>query len=209
MGVALGLTMGGLAAGQSLLDGLASSQQQRSQARQMEVQAQQARNQAQLALDQGEMKKRQIDAQKQQLTREYNARQAHINVAAGAGNVDSSSGSALSVAYGNADLFAGDIQENSYQRALAGWEANQQARQNRWQADTLDANASALRQTADNMWGTVMGSLVSGGLSFLNGYQMGGGKLFDETEKTLWDETKNGKLISMRHPSGKWTTNVG
>lgn len=194
--VTMGLIMGGIGAASSLTSSLATSGQQRSQAVQMAAKAQQERNQARLAIDQGEIKKRQIDLQRHEMARRYRNEQAHNNVLAGVGNVDSSSGSAMDVASGNATVYAGDVQENLYQRALTGWSAQEQAKQHAWQAEAYDANSSYLERTANNFAGTLLDTAIGGGMGFLQGYTMFGGKLFSEKGKKAanpweWITTQN------------------
>lgn len=189
--ITVGLAMGGMAAANSIGSSMQQKQQQKANASALE-------RQAQLQRIEGERQAEQIDRQKIQLTRQFNELQSKNVVSLGMGNVDAGSGSANAVAEGNINRYASDLAENSYERAMSIWATNEKVKQTQAQADYMS-------QSSSNMAGTLLGGLISGASGFLSGYGMAGGKLFGDAEKTtLWDKTKNGALMELRHPSNKW-----
>lgn len=171
----LGLIMGGATAASTLMSGISEHNRSQAMAAAQQANAQSLRNQAKAQLEQGELAVRAKDRERAELTRRYRDMQARNAVSLGAGNVDASSGSALSVADGNAAAFASDIGDNAYSRmnqAVSNRNAYNAAMA---QASSMDAQASAAKNRS--LFPTLLGAALSGGSSFLSGYGIAGGKV--------------------------------
>lgn len=166
----LALAVGGLTG----VGSLAASQ---TRAAQQRMEADALRAQADVSRQQGEVEAQNYDRQKSQLRREFTATQGKNRSLLAAGNVDMASGSALDVSLGNIDRFAADVGENAYQKALALWSAEQQARTLDAQADTYSARSSYLRRTAGNLGTSLLTAGLSGLTSGLGVYSMAGGNI--------------------------------
>lgn len=190
--VTLGVAMGGLSAASSLLGGISQSGQMRMQAKAAEANAASLREQAKAQAQAGESEAQAIDMRKTQLRRQFDKMQGENRVQLGVGNVDLSSGSAEKVALGNIDMFAADIGENAYQRAVRRWESANQVKNTNWQADNQEAQANYYRSASNNWGSTLLNSAISGATGFMSGYSWGGGKLGDLFGKSaesgkFWD----------------------
>lgn len=166
----LGLTMGALSAAGSL----ASSQ---AQAAQQKAQASALRQQAALTAEKGRIESENFDRQKSALRREYEDIEGRNRSLLAAGNVDMSSGSALSTSLGNIERFASDVGENAYQKALKEWETAQDVKNLEYQANVYDAQGSFLKKSAGNLGSSLLTAGLSGLSSGLGMYGMAGGEL--------------------------------
>ena len=173
----LGLTMGALSAAGSLASSQAQAAQQKAQANALRSQADATRRQAALAAEQGRIEAENFDRQKGALRREYEDMEGRNRSLLAAGNVDMSSGSALSASLGNIERFAADVGENAYQKALKEWETAQEVRNLTYQADMYDAQGSFLKKSAGNLGSSLLSAGLSGLSSGLGMYGMAGGKL--------------------------------
>ena len=173
----LALAVGGLTGVSSLATSQTRAAQQRMEADALRAQADVSRQQAEMQRRQGEVEARNYDRQKSQLRREFTATQGKNRSLLAAGNVDMASGSALDVSLGNIDRFAADVGENAYQKALALWSAEQQARTLDAQADIYSAQSSYLRRTAGNLGTSLLTAGLSGLTSGLGVYSMAGGNI--------------------------------
>ncbi len=144
----IGIASGVFTAAQSVISAEAARANQEYQAKVYAANADAMRMQADLERQQGEIAQANIDKEKTQLRRDYNAMQGQNTSLLASNNVLLESGSALDTMMGNADLFAEDIGENRYNYALAGWEAENQARHTEWEADVADNQASWLKKTS-------------------------------------------------------------
>lgn len=206
--LSIGLTLGGLSALGSFANSQSQAAQQRAQAAAYATQAEQTRNQARYQQEKGRIEAENIDRQKSQMRRDFEQLQGRNRSLLAAGNVDPTSGSAMDVQLGNIEMFANDIGENAYQKALKEWETREQVKQTQYQADIYDAQSSNLERTAGNIGQSLLTAGLSGASGFLSGYTMAGGA-FGAGKGTLlketnWDKVYN-KGLEMRHPSGKWT----
>ena len=166
----LGLTMGALSAAGSLASSGAQAAQQKAQAGAL-------RSQAALTAEKGRIEAENFDRQKSALRREYEDIQGRNRSLLAAGNVDMSSGSALSTSLGNVERFAADVGENAYQKALSLWSSEQQAKALDWQAHVYDAQGSYLKKSAGNLGTSLLTAGLSGLTSGLGTYTMAGGSL--------------------------------
>lgn len=173
----LALAVGGLTGVGSLAASQTKAAQQRMEADALRAQADVSRQQAEMQRRQGEVEAQNYDRQKSQLRREFTATQGKNRSLLAAGNVDMASGSALDVSLGNIDRFAADVGENAYQKALALWSAEQQARTLDAQADIYSAQSSYLRRTAGNLGTSLLTAGLSGLTSGLGVYSMAGGNI--------------------------------
>ena len=172
--LALG-AMAVMAAGQAFMQAEQQRAQQQAQARAAEAQAQTAadnaiamQQQADLALQKGEVEKRRIDMERDKASRDYQAQAAARRSLLASGNVDIASGSAADSLLGNAALHGEDAAANRYNWALAGWQADERARQARRQADALNAQATGYKRQAswlNTSAGNIGNSLLSAGLA--------------------------------------------
>lgn len=180
MGVSA-LTLGSLMGGSALVGGLmdsgAASAQANARAAANEAQAANLRAQAQTMREQSEIQAGQTDKQKHMLRREYEAKQGRARNLFAAGNVDLSSASAMGVLEGSADAFATDVGENSYQRAIQQWEAENNIRSTHAQANALDAEAGAMKKQAGSFVPSLFKVASSAASSFLTGYSLAGGQI--------------------------------
>ena len=92
------------------------------------------------------------------------------------GNLDLGSGSALDLLTGNANLFADDMAVNRYNRAMAGWEAGEAAKQQEYMARQYDSQASYLKKTSGSVGRSLLTGIVKGSVSGLGAYSMAGGQ---------------------------------
>lgn len=173
----IGLALGGLSALTSFAGAERSRDSQLAQASQARSQADAIRAQAATDRAQAEAEARDIDRRKIQLRREFAEKQSRNRALLGAGNVDTASGSALDVAYGNIDALASDLGDNAYQRALKIWEGKTREQNLNYQARTQDANASWLTQSAGNIGTSILTGAISGAGGFAQGYSLAGGSL--------------------------------
>lgn len=188
---ALGGAIGGMQALSSIMGDAQGN-------RQLELQRRQAEQQAQAAKIRGQIDQQNIDRERHKLSAGYREMQGKNLVSTAAGNIDASTGSAMRVADGNANMYSADLVTNQEQRDVRGWQTENEVNQANWQADYF--------QSAKKSFGeTLLGTGLSGLSGFLSGYSMAGGKLFTEDKEweTLWDKGKGEKLLEMRHPSGK------
>lgn len=207
----LGLALGGVSAATSFLGQAAQASQQRNQmnaqAAAQEAQAAEYRRQSEMARQRGDVEAANIERRKSGLRRQFNELQAANRARLGAGNVDMSSGSALAISEGNINRFAMDLGENAYEKAMKEWESNESVKSLKYQADTADAQASYLWQSATAMRPNLLTSLLSGASGFVSGYSLAGGRFFSDTAASaaktgIWDKATASGLY-MRHPSGK------
>ncbi|MFI3271243.1 MAG: hypothetical protein R3Y11_03930 [Pseudomonadota bacterium] len=177
MGTALivGIAAGALTAAESFISSEATRKSQQYQADVYAANADAYRSQAELTRQQGEVAQNKIDDEKTQLRRDYNSAQGQNTSLLAAGNVVLDSGSALDTLTGNADLFAADVGENRYNRQLAGWEAENSARQLDYQGDVADAQSSWLNKTAGSLGMSLLSGVVSGGIAGVSSYMLAGG----------------------------------
>ena len=173
----LALVAGGLTAAGSLASSQTQAAQQRAQANALQAQANASRQQADIQRQKGEIEAQGYDRQREQLRRQFRETQGRDRSLLAAGNVDMGSGSALDVSLGNIDRFAADVGENAYQKALARWDAEQQAKTLDFRADTYDARSSYLNRAANNIGASLLTAGLSGLNSGLRFYRMAGGDL--------------------------------
>lgn len=173
----LGLITGALGALGSFAQTMSQGNMQRQQAAQLRAQAGMERRQAQIEQAQGQAEARRIEARKSELRRAYRDTEAKNRSLLAAGNVDLYSGSASQVSEGNINRFAADTGENYYDRALALWQAEENAKRLRYQASAHSANASYLNKTAANLGTSLLTAAISGAGGFASGYTMAGGSL--------------------------------
>jgi len=190
----IGLVMGGLAAGSSLLGSAQQQSQARAQAKAMSAQAAATRQQAELEAQKGRVEAENIDRQKSALRRDFEAAQGRNRSLLAAGNVDMTSGSALNVSIGNINRFADDIGENAYQKSLKEWETAQNVKALNYQADVYDAQSSYLKKSAGNLGTSLLTAGISGVTAGLGGYAMAGGKLTSlfGSDDLVWDRALQG-----------------
>lgn len=172
----IGLAMGGATAASSLFSGISNYAQGQANASAQKAQAENMRSQAEAQRAQGELALQQHDKQRAEITRQFREAQARNAVSLGVGNVDMSSGSALSVADGNANAYGADIGDNAYSRANAAVANENQYRAAMSQAANLDAQASYAKK--QSLFPTLFDTALRGAGSFMSGYSMAGGKLF-------------------------------
>lgn len=170
--LSLGLIMGGVSAAGSLVSGISQKNQQRVQAQNLEQQAA-----AQAAASQIEAEG--IDRRKAQIRRDYEQMQGRNAASLGAGNVDLSSGSAMDVAQGNANLFAQDVGANAYEAALAKWRGLNQAK-------ALQSQADQLTKQSNNYLPTLLDAGLSGISGFMSGFGRNG-RLPSQRQERYWD----------------------
>jgi hypothetical protein len=120
--------------------------------------------------------------ERDKLSREYQAQAGANRGLLASGNVDIASGSAADSLLGNAMLYSEDLAANRYNRVLAGWQANENARQARWQGDTASAQSQAysqqaswLNQSAGGIGDSLLSAGIAGASTFASGYLKGGG----------------------------------
>lgn len=177
MALTFGLIGAGLGILNSLLGSVSQANAQRAQAAQLERNAEVMRANARLEQERGRVEAEAIDAKKSDLRRKFMEGQARNRSLLAAGNVDMTSGSALDVSLGNIELFANDVAENSYAKVVRQWEADQQAKNLRYQADAALAQASYLNQSAGNIGTSLLSAALGGASGFASGYSLAGGKL--------------------------------
>lgn len=182
----VGIASGALTAAQSFISAEATRKSQEYQADVYAANAEALRSQAELTRQQGEVAQSEIDDEKTQMRRDYNTAQGQATSLLAAGNVVLDSGSALDTLTGNADLFAVDVGQNRYNYALAGWEAENSAKQLEYEADVSDAQASWLNQTAGSLGMSLLTSSLTGGVAGVSSYMMSGG--------TFGTSTSSGKV---------------
>lgn len=185
--VAVGLVMAAVAAAGSYIS---QSNQAEAQRRQLEYQAAVNRNNAVMAQQQaqqerqkGQIVQENIDRERAQIRRDFERQQGkNVSLLAG-GNVDLTSGSALGALEGNVDIFAADIEWNRQQHALAGWEANEKARQLEFQADGYGSQGSFMDSTASSLGPSLLTAGMAGLSSGMSAYSMAGGVFGGGTPK--------------------------
>jgi hypothetical protein len=172
--LALG-AMAVMAAGQTFMQAEQQRAARQAQAQSAQAQAQAAANnaiamqqQAELELHKGEVEKRRIDGERDTASRNYQQQAAAQRSLLASGNVDLASGSAADSLLGNAAIYGEDAAANRHTRALADWQADEKARQARWQADVLNAQSQGYGRQAS--WlsksaGNIGNSLLSAGLA--------------------------------------------
>ena len=175
----LALTVGGLTAAGSLASSQTQAAQQRAQANALQAQANASRQQADIQRQKGEIEAQKYDRQREQLRRQFKKTQGQNRSLLAAGNVDMGSGSALDVSLGNIERFSADVGENAYQKALALWGAEQQAKTLDFQSDVYDAQSSYLNRAANSIGTSLLTAGLSGLTSGLGIYSLAGGKLSD------------------------------
>jgi len=177
-----------MSAGQAFMQSEQQRAQQQAQANAANSQAQAAANnaiamqqQADMELQKGEVEKRRIDMERDKVSRSYQAQAAANRSLLASGNVDLTSGSAADSLLGNAMLFGEDMAANRYNFALADWQANENARQARWQGDVYNAQsqgyaqqASWLSKSAGGIGNSLLSAGIAGVSSFAGGALMGG-----------------------------------
>ena len=135
--------------------------------------AQAMRQQADIELQKGEVNKRRVDMDRDRLRRGYEQQAGANRSLLASGFVDISSGSAADSLLANADLFGEDMALNRYNWTLADWEANENARQARWQADQFAARGLGYRRQASWLGksaGGIGDSLLSAGIAGLTAF---------------------------------------
>lgn len=172
-------------AGITAIGAFASSEQQRvqrqQQANQLEAQAAQLNADMQTRQANAEIEQANLDLNAREMRRRYNQEYGNNINLLGAGNVDISSGSALSLLEGNALSFASDIENNKYQRALASWSAKNDINAMRTQQENLYETADWYSRSSSSMLPSIMNGLLLGGLSFGSNYLAMGGKMFNSS----------------------------
>lgn len=183
----VGLLMGGASAAQSLIANQQQAQAQASQAKAQkaayEAQAKNMERQALAEEAKGRVEAEEIDRRKSQMRREFENTQGKNRSLLGAGNVDMASGSALDVSEGNINMFAQDLSDNAYQKALKEWETKNNA-------DALKTQAANARSTGDwygeqaaksssGFLPSLLTAAISGAGGFASGYKIAGGTLPD------------------------------
>lgn len=171
----LALTMGGLAAVQSLAQTGRQNSQAAYQQEQMKANAQAARNQALIAAEQGRLEGENLDRQRSALRREYADLQAGNAASLGALGVDMSSGSAAATLEGNAAHFAADVAANRYQKAVSQWETDENVKARLTEARNYDKAASWYGSTVKNLGQSLLTAGISGLASGIGAYAMSGG----------------------------------
>lgn len=190
----IGIASGVFSAAQSVISSEATRASQEYQAQVYAANAEALRTQAELTRQQGEIAQAEIDDEKTQLRRDYNTLQGQNTSLLAAGNVVLESGSALDTVMGNAELFSQDIGDNRYNYALAGWEAENSARQIEYEADVADAQASWLENTAGSLGMSLLTGALTGGVTGLSSYMMAGGSF--GTSATTGKVSQIAKAIS-------------
>lgn len=200
MGMTVALISAGLAVAGSVAGSLAQNQQNIAQGEAQEAQAkalrQQSDQQRKAAVANAEV----VGERKSELRRQYNKMVGRNNVQLGTGNVSLASGSATQVAEGNANRFAQDIAENSYQKALRFWEDSQKADSLKFQADQAEAQADYLNTQGSMVAPTLLKAALAGASSFMSGYALGGGNMFSgaaETTTPIASAVKSGAFNSV------------
>lgn len=211
----LGLVMGGMNAASSLMGSEAQARAQSAQAKgqqaAMNAQAKNLESQARLEEDRGRIEAGEIDRRKSKMRRDFEDTQAKNRSLLAAGNVDMASGSAADVAEGNISLFAQDLSDNAYQKALKEWETKTSAANLKTQAANARASADWYGEQASQAspLPSLLSAAITGAGSFASGYSMAGGKLgslFGSSPPSvpvsqLTTPTSGGAIWG--HPSGK------
>lgn len=162
--------------------------QQQGQANAAKAQAQAAANnaiamqqQADVELQKGQVEKRRIDMERDKISRAYQQQAAGNRSLLASGNVDITSGSAADSLLGNAMLFGEDMAANRYNFALADWQAEENARQARWQSDVYgsqaqgyNSQASWLSKSSGSLGNSLLSAGIAGVTSFAGSYLTGG-----------------------------------
>ena len=98
----------------------------------------------------------------ERIKREYRS-QAGTNISLLAkGNLDISSGSALDLLEGNANLFADDMGEIAYEKSQIEWSGNREADLQDWEADVFDSRASYLEKTKGGLGTSLLSGITTG-----------------------------------------------
>lgn len=162
MGQFLGIASAGLGLMQSVMGMGQGMAQQGQNAQQLKTQALQQNNQANVEQRRGAIEASAIEAQKSRIRQRFEQIQSQNRAQLGAGNVDMTSGSPLKVSLGNINRFAEDMGETSYQKAARLWEAGENAKNLRWQAENNRRQASWLEESQKEMEGTMLSLLLPG-----------------------------------------------
>lgn len=178
MTLGLGLLGAGLGMAGSVAGSLSENQQKLAQSERLDAQAKALRQNARANRLASQAEAESIGERKSKLRREYEAMQGRNAVRLGAGNVDLASGSAMDVAAGNADIFAQDVAENSYQKMLRIWEGENQSVALENQARQANAQSDYLSDSASYVAPTLLKAGLAGAGGFLQGYSLAGGNLF-------------------------------
>jgi hypothetical protein len=164
--LALG-AMAAMAAGQAFMQAEQQRAHKQAQAGAAENNAIAMRQQADVERQKGEAETRRHDMDRDKLSRDYQARAGAQRSLLASGNVDIASGSAADSLLGNAALYGEDLAANRHKRALASWQADENARQARRQADAYAAQASWLNASAGNIGDSLLSAGMAGAGSYL------------------------------------------
>lgn len=181
----IGLVMGGLNAVSSLSQASHQHANSQAQADAARAQAKMYQQQARQAEDVGRAEAQAQEEQKSKLRRQYQDTMSRNKSLLAAGNVDSSSGSALQTAEGNIEQFAQDMGDNAYSVAMKEWETRENSKRLKASAQTQKDMASAYQSQANNWFPSLLNTAISGASGFASGYSMAGGSL-----KNLWSSKK-------------------
>lgn len=106
---------------------------------------------------------RNLDRQRTQMRREYTAEQGKNLSLLGASGTDISSGSALDMMTGNADIFSADMGEALRNRSFAAWEGTTKVQNLLHEADIYDSKASYLSSTEANLGNSLLNAGIAAG----------------------------------------------
>lgn len=186
-----GLIGAGLGMAGNVAGSLSQNQQMIAQGQAQEAQAKALRQQSEQQRRAAVANAETIGERKTTLRRQYDQLMARNNVQLGAGNVSLARGSAAKVAEGNANIFAEDIAENSYQKAIRFWEDSQKADTLKFQADQAEAQADYLNTQGSMVAPTLLKAGLAGASGFMSGYALGGGNLFSRAGGALQNAPAN------------------
>lgn len=128
------------------------------------------REQANLTRQKGAIAQTAIDRERDELHRGYEDAAGANRSMLAASNVDLTSGSASDLLTGNANLFADDVAVNRYNRAMVGWNAEETAKQQDWQGDVYDSQASYLKKTSGSLGMSLLTAGMKGAMTFMAAY---------------------------------------
>ena len=149
------------------------------QAKVAEANSSAMRAQADITRKQTEIAQQAKSDEQLKLKHEYNEAAGTNTSLLAAGNVDTTSGSALDLLEGNANRFADDMGKMEFDKAMIGWTGRRQEQLQKWQADVYSSQASYLKSTAGSTFGSLLSAGLSGTVSGLSAYgSMGGFKDF-------------------------------